>query len=64
MRDYFTRTLRRRGVYTGTTKGWTLEVPAPLVYFVINRRGAGMVRVEAGWRSRAIWIDWGKQPGA
>ncbi len=63
MHEFFTRTLTRRGIYTGVTTGWNLNVPRPAFYLVVNRRGSGMVRFEVGARDRALFIDWGRHDG-
>lgn len=58
------RLLMRRGVYTGMYTSWHpadgVYPPRPAVYFVVNHKDSGMVRLEAGLGSRSFWLDWGQ----
>lgn len=62
MASIFTRTLQRRGIYSGTytseSVGGTV-LPRPPFFIIVNRKGAGMVRLEIGLGERSLWADWG-----
>lgn len=65
MRRLFTRTLERRGIYTGAYESDNLGgrvLPRPAFYVVVNRPDTGMVRIEVGFGRRSFWVDWGNRP--
>lgn len=67
MQHLFTRTLERRGLYVGSlSQRWNGALgPAPTAYFALRLgpqpEGSQMVRFEAGFRGRVVWMDWGRE---
>lgn len=62
MPEIFTRAIRRRGIYAGTYESETVGgtvLPRPPFFVIVNRKDAGMVRLEIGLGKRSLWADWG-----
>lgn len=67
MSGIFMRRLERRGLYVGTFGDWPASDalgPVPTVYFALRLgpqpERSQMVRLEAGFRGRGFWVDWGR----
>jgi hypothetical protein len=62
MPDIFTRAIRSRGIYTGAYTSENVGgrvLPRPPFFVIVNRKDAGMVRLEIGLGQRSFWADWG-----